>query len=66
MIYDIDFRSAEMKDSVFYNTIFVKSRLIMVESECANFEKAKFDNSMLMHGPLAASATALMLRRKNS
>ena len=49
-------KSKSKNDIHFYNTIFVKSKLIMVESERTNFEKAIFDNSMLMHSNFSNSS----------
>ena len=56
ILYDIDMRSAEMNESVFYNSIIVKSRLIMVNSLHANYTKCKFDESMIMHSDFSYSS----------
>ena len=51
-----DFRSAEMMDSVFRNTIFCNTNLIMVEAKRSRFDGCVFHEARLLHSDFSNSS----------
>lgn len=55
-LVDIDFRSAEMRNSNFSSTVFDKSKLIMVDGKNSKYDKCSFIGSVLLHSDFSGSS----------